>query len=632
MCGGLRKRPAQVTVLEDRRLHKGTSRELRVLTLAVRLEDWVVACSLHVGFGAGGPRSRATVSPDDFKRLAWHSAQDDPDYHAWFEAHRSDARELERQAAEVASWGDGPLFSIVTPVYRTPPEFLRPMIDSVLAQTYKRFELILVNVSGDAPQTNAVLAGYDDPRIRVVEAPNRDIATNTNAGLALMRGDFAVFVDHDDFIEPDALYWYAREIREHPDADLLFCAEDLWGSYDGGADRLLGARFKPGWNPDLLFTHDYVCHMLAVSAWALARTERSLPEVAGAQDYDLTFKAAEVARDIRYVPRCLYHWRIHPGSTAVNHDSKPYAQEAGRLAVERHLGRCGIEAHVVDAPLPASYRVVYESPLPAASVLVQTDRDTDAQTLAACLESITRFAGDACAEVLVGLPDDAASDLIRAASDAGSKDSRVRVVPCEEDASPWSSYDRLAREASGKAIVFLDSAARPTGEDWMAELLGPLSRPEVGCVGALVGNAGRAVAHGLVAQPDGGFAAAEKGLAWDVPGYMAYVAHARDVAAVSGTCFAMRHEDYLTLGGLDAGRFGSLACAELCLRLSESGKLVVTEPYGPVRLAGRFAVAEEQATAEERTALLAAHPAIASGDPYIDPNLQATGHFELRQA
>ena len=134
------------------------------------------------------------------------------------------------------------------------------------------------------------------------------------------------FIDHDDVIEPDALYWYAHEIRQHPQVDLLYCDEDKL--QDG---RYVWPVFKPAFNKDLLYSYNYVTHMLMVSRHALKRVDLSEADVSGAQDYDLTLKCVEVARDIRNVSHMLYHWREHPGSTSANAQSKPYAVEAGSL-------------------------------------------------------------------------------------------------------------------------------------------------------------------------------------------------------------------------------------------------------------------------------------------------------------
>ena len=67
----------------------------------------------------------------------------------------------------------------------------------------------------------------------------------------------------------------------------------------------------------------------------------------GAQDYDLVLRASERARRIVHIPQVLYHWRMHPLSTAANTDSKRYLIEAGRKALAEHLERMKTPAAVV---------------------------------------------------------------------------------------------------------------------------------------------------------------------------------------------------------------------------------------------------------------------------------------------
>lgn len=64
----------------------------------------------------------------------------------------------------------------------------------------------------------------------------------------------------------------------------------------------------------------------------------------GAQDYDFILRCSELAGEIGHIPQVLYHWRCHQASTAGNPDSKSYAYEAGRKALEEHFERTGTDA------------------------------------------------------------------------------------------------------------------------------------------------------------------------------------------------------------------------------------------------------------------------------------------------
>ena len=148
-------------------------------------------------------------------------------YHAWFEKNRVTEAELLRQREE--HFPNEPLISILVPVYKTPIPFLRTMIDSVLRQSYGRFQLILANASPEDPELSKTLKAYaeKDKRILVFElAENGGISRNTNAAARRAEGEWTALFDHDDLLEPDALYTYVKTLQDNPDTDVFYCDED----------------------------------------------------------------------------------------------------------------------------------------------------------------------------------------------------------------------------------------------------------------------------------------------------------------------------------------------------------------------------------------------------------------------
>lgn len=608
----------------------------RRVTISVRVPEGVAAFRLAVYLEPGSPlalRCR-TVHAGQWRPLmdAWlrdrTNAQDDAGHDAWMRAHQPDATECARQRDVCSAWDNAPLVSIVTPVFKTPEPYLREFLDSILAQTYERFELVLVNASGSCTSVDRVLAACDDARVRVIEVENAGIAANTNVGIADARGDFVGFVDHDDFIEPDALFRYVETIHAHPTCDLLFCDEDLWGEADG-RPHFYGARFKPSWDPDLLLTHNYACHMLMVSRRALDLTVRSGDEVNAAQDYDLTLKVAEVAREICHVPRVLYHWREHPGSTAENRESKPYALEAGRLAVQAHLDRIGVRAEVVEGTFPFSYRVRYKLPDPRPSVSAVVDVTSYDMLdwragLARLMASLGTLDGAGGLEVVlvccVGQAEEAHVIAHEAAPECFGALRSIEVVgKTGACVSAASALDAGIRAATCAYVLLLDATCEIVASDLLAELMGPLQREDVGCTGPLLLDPDDIVqASGLIARPDGSFGHAERMLTRRDIGYMTMLLHARGCCALPAAGLMLRRQDYEELEGLDEV-CGALAVQDLCLRLRERGLRCVVQPYAPLRLWGSHLPDVDAASAKDHAALLARHPDLVRGDPCLNP-------------
>ena len=289
------------------------------------------------------------------------NASVDENYPAWLQKRRE---ALSSKPAPI----DGPLMSIVTPAYKTPPAFLRKMIHSILSQSYGNWELVIVNASPDDEDMRRVFNEYADPRIKVIETPeNLGITGNTNLGLAHCTGDYVSFYDHDDTVEPYALAEYVRRINDS-DAKpgLLYCDEDNINENDVPSLPLL----KPDFNEDFLLSNDYILHWLTVRRDLLNKVELSGKDVEGAQDYDMTFKIAELGQPVIHIPEVLYHWRIHSGSTAGDPAQKTYTQNAGTKAIKNHLNRLGIEGDVVRGRAFFTYVASFKTPssLPAIEV------------------------------------------------------------------------------------------------------------------------------------------------------------------------------------------------------------------------------------------------------------------------
>ena len=562
------------------------------------------------------------------------------DYARWFEAHRVTDAEIARQCREFAALPQPqtPLVSLVMPVFRTPKEFLSVALASVMAQSYGRWELVIVNASGACDEVDEVLAQYADERIRVIEVENRTIAQNTNDGIAATRGAYVGFMDHDDVLEPDALWHVVQALRSHPEADLIYSDED---HLDG--TRLHGPAFKPFPNYGKLYTHNYVTHLLVVSRWALERTERSGAEVSGAQDYDLTLKVFEVARDVVHVPRVLYHWREHEGSTSGGGAQKPYAHVAGQRALQAHLERRGIAAEVDDGALPYTYRVRYRlpDPVPRVSVVIPT-RDQSA-LLRACVESILDRSTYPDYEIVLVENNSRDPQTFALYEELKRRDGRVRVVTWEPPAAGAFNYSAIVNygvsQSSGELVVLLNNDTEAIEPHWLEEMAGCLMRPEVGVVGAKLLFGDGLIQHvGMAANPIGDFCHVCQNLTRDAlgPGYAA--AMPGDYSMVTGACQMVRRSLYDELGGYDERLAVGFNDGDFCLRAREAGYAVTVCAHAVLhhrefatRGRERTDVRLRQRFLEERAYTMTRHAAFfAQGDPALNPNLDPYGaYFDL---
>lgn len=116
----------------------------------------------------------------------------------------------------------GDLVSIIVPVYNA-EKYIHKAVDSVLNQTYKNIEVILID-DGSPDNCPAICDAYaaQDTRVRVVHQQNNGLAASRTKEIALARGEYILFVDSDDWIEP-AMVEDMLLAAEKNDADIVVC-------------------------------------------------------------------------------------------------------------------------------------------------------------------------------------------------------------------------------------------------------------------------------------------------------------------------------------------------------------------------------------------------------------------------
>jgi GT2 family glycosyltransferase len=487
----------------------------------------------------------------------------DERYPIWLAQHQ---QRPSYHTAVVPKEGD-PLFSLVCPVFRTPERYLHEMIDSVLAQTYPRWELVLVNASPDDATVARVLASYSDERISIVDHPENDgINRNTNVGIAASTGDFVCFLDHDDKLEPDTLALYRDVLASHPETDVIYCDED---SFDNEGNAFLPI-FKPDFDLSLLHNNNYLTHA-GVSRRALDMTLRSPDETNGAQDYDIALKCVEIARRIEHVPYVLYRFRAHQGSiNAGNTAAKPYVVKASIVSLKAHFERLGLACTVQEEPVPFVFKTLIV-PKSACSVSVVVDpcerRQFDELRGRLALDGVEFLR---CEQTQ-------ASPFARIARGRGWGQGHEG----SHDRSLAALRNAAARKAQGDLLLFVSAGDEPFTEAFLDTLRSYLERREVGMVvPELLLPGGQRVDAGWVLCADGSLTQLNQGMApWD-GGYNGHACRPHEWTVVNPAMQLVRREEFLALDGYDEGyRTLAYASADLCLRYRRAGLAIVYTPY-----------------------------------------------------
>ena len=474
------------------------------------------------------------------------------DYDTWLRIMRVSRQELFEQRKTKFSYA--PKFSVVVPLYHTPAKFLKDLVRSMMYQSYANWELCLVNASPEDVHLTSLLENWAmrDKRIRVIRLEkNLGIAQNTNAGIAASTGEFIAFLDHDDFLEPDALFCYADALNKDKTIDVFYSDEDKTDEY---AAHYFYPHFKSDFNIDLLHANNYMCHFLAVRK-SLVDTVGGLNEkFDGAQDYDFVLRLTENTKKIYHCPRILYHWRCSNQSTAANQGNKMYAIHAGKAALNAHYKRIGWNARAQEGAVDGWYQTKFtlkEEPL----VSIQIPNKDHTDDLDVCLNSFFERADYQNYEFIIIENNSVLPETFAYYEKIEKEHDNVKVVYWEAGFN-YSAINNFGfKFAKGDYIMLLNNDVELITPDIFQSMLGFCMRPEVGIVGAKLLYNDHTVQHAGVLVGAGGLADhVFKGIHEDDPGYMGRAISSQDVSAVTAAC---------------------LLDVDFCLKVRKAGYLIV---------------------------------------------------------
>jgi GT2 family glycosyltransferase len=458
--------------------------------------------------------------------------------------------------------------------------------------------------------------------VRLVERlANGGISAATNSAIAEAKGDWVVFMDHDDTLAPYALFRVAVAVNDRPSAALLYSDEDKIDE-DGLAFM---PYFKSDFDPLLLLGQNYVCHLTTVRRSLLEELGGLRSEFDGSQDWDLVLRVAETVprQDIVHLPYVLYHWRSHAESTSRASAAKPWALEAGRRAVEAALARRGVRADVAEVETTGFAEVRFALPdqPPLVSVLIPT---RDGIYLAQCLTSLLERTTYPNYEVVV--IDNGSVDPSTAATLA-SWGPRLRVLRDDSAFNYSALHNRAVAQCDGQVLLLLNDDTEILDGTWMEAMVAQLLQPGVGAVGAkLLYGDGRVQHAGVILGPEG--------LA--TQGYFGRTALASEFQACTAACLAVRRDSWDALGGLDETLRVAWNDIDFCLRLRERGETVTYTPRATLVHYESVSRGHDQSGAkfarfmEEVGVMRDRWGAEIAADPYYNPNLALNhGAFEL---
>ena len=532
--------------------------------------------------------------------------------------------------------------SVLTPLWNTPENFLREMIESVQAQTYQNWELCLADGSDDAhAYVGEICREYAAKDSRVVYRKlekNGGIAENTNRCLEMATGEFVAPFDHDDLLHPSVLYEYVKVINEK-DADYIYCDEATFKN--GDVNQMITMHFKPDYAIDNLRANNYICHFSMFDRRLLEGTELYRTKFDGSQDHDMILRLTDKAKNVVHVPKLLYYWRQHAGSVSSGVQAKPYVVESARGAVADHLRRHGFSnfkitsTRAFETIFKITYEIIGE---PKISIIIPNKDHVE--DLRRCITSIIEKSTYDNYEIIV-VENNSETREIFAYYEELANNPAVKIITYKGDFN-YSAINNLGvSEASGEYVLLLNNDIQIITVNWMEELLMYAQRPDVGAVGAKLYYPDKTIQHagvviGLGAHRTAGhvhYRQKRENL-----GYMGRLCYAQNMSAVTGACLLVKKALYEEAGGLDESFAVSLNDVDFCLKLRRLGYLNVFTPFAEAYhyesasrgsdMTGEAAARYNAESARFREKWKAE---LEAGDPYYNPNFSLDkSDFSLR--
>ena len=532
--------------------------------------------------------------------------------------------------------------SVLTPLWNTPENFLREMIESVQAQTYQNWELCLADGSDDAhAYVGEICREYAAKDSRIVYKKlekNGGIAENTNRCLEMATGEFVAPFDHDDLLHPCVLYEYVKVINEK-DADYIYCDEATFKN--GDVNQMITMHFKPDYAIDNLRANNYICHFSMFDKKLLEGTELYQTKFDGSQDHDMILRLTDKARNVVHVPKLLYYWRQHAGSVSSGVEAKPYVVESARGAVADHLRRHGFanfkitSTRAFETIFKITYEIIGE---PKISIIIPNKDHVE--DLRRCITSIIEKSTYDNYEIIV-VENNSETREIFAYYEELANNPAVKIITYKGDFN-YSAINNLGvSEASGEYVLLLNNDIQIITVNWMEELLMYAQRPDVGAVGAKLYYPDKTIQHagvviGLGAHRTAGhvhYRQKRENL-----GYMGRLCYAQNMSAVTGACLLVKKALYEEAGGLDESFAVSLNDVDFCLKLRRLGYLNVFTPFAEAYhyesasrgsdMTGEAAARYNAESARFREKWKAE---LEAGDPYYNPNFSLDkSDFSLR--
>ena len=462
--------------------------------------------------------------------------------------------------------------SIVSSISNISQNALNEMFDSIMAQTYKNWELCLAG-SSKAENENSMdfCTAYSkkDERIKIKKLDGVPVISEIlNTALEMTTGDYIGIIEGGDILHPSAFFEIVKTVSQD-ESDFIYSDEAFFSD----DHTILLKHHKPGYAVDTLRSHNYINHLALFHRSLMEKAGTFRSEFNGSHYYDLILRHTNSASRIHRIPKILYF------SRNTNPDDNYHTSNA-EDAIKEHLNSCNIPASVEsNSSMPGFYRVNYElTERPLVSIIIPNKDNVN--LLRNCISSIIKKTTYDNYEIIIVENNSKSSSTFRY-YDELKKQSNLHIIYWEGKGFNYSKLCNYGAEHSGgKHLIFLNNDIEIISPAWIEEMLMYSQRNDVGAVGiklyyqngsiqhaGLILGMKETAGHIFLSEPNG------------TQGYMAKLQIVQNLSAVTAACMMVKKSVFMETGSFDPEFCSSFNDVDLCLKIRNAGYLIVWTPY-----------------------------------------------------
>jgi GT2 family glycosyltransferase len=548
-------------------------------------------------------------------------------YKLWIE--RSEPGEDELNLQRKTKFNYEPKMGIVVDTLKMSKHSLIDLIESLVNQTYRNWELCILDQERREYNWKQVLKSWrfvtNGNKIKFI---NKKQAIGDSSQLtSFAAGNFISFLDKAIVLAPFALFEIVRTINENPVVEFLYFDEDRL-ILTGDMKERFDPHYKPGWAPDTLRSYNYIGRFFVIKKDLGDKIGWLRKGIEGYDSYDFFLKVLENTKNIFHIPKVLYHYVQDKHPVLSKTSSINLANPNNEInALNAHFRRSGIDAKADYGSHPGTYQARCHFEINHKISIIIPNKDFP-EGLEKCLKSFLHRSSFKNFEVII-VDNGSTMEETFSFYNRIKEDKKIKIIRWDKPFNYAAVNNYAVNNSEGDILLFLNNDTEVINLDWLERMLEHAVREEIGAVGAKLYYPDHTIQHaGVVIGMLGVAGHGHRYFPGNSPGYWGRLKIIQNLSAVSGACLMTRKNIFDNVRGFDERFEMDFNDIDLCLKIREKGFLIVWTPFAELyhiemKTRGFHDTPAKQRRFRRDIELFQNkwQHLLKKGDPYYNPNL-----------